>query len=98
MGPYSRYCGLISAASYVDTLLTNFGTSLRFSVYVSLLRSETDRLFYAHLSWVTTKLVPKQSQLNETLHFLLDHPRRCFIYLFPSHQTWFLLTVLIILK
>jgi len=48
--------------------------------------------------WVTTKLVPKKSQLNETLHFLLDHPRRCFIYLFPSHQTWFLLTVLVILN
>ncbi|KAH9965506.1 cation transport protein-domain-containing protein [Russula dissimulans] len=48
--------------------------------------------------WVTTRLVPKKSQLNETLHFLLDHPRRCFIYLFPSHQTWFLLTVLIILN
>lgn len=36
--------------------------------------------------------------MNETLHFLLDHPRRCFIYLFPSHQTWFLLTVLITLN
>ncbi|PCH35574.1 hypothetical protein WOLCODRAFT_91613 [Wolfiporia cocos MD-104 SS10] len=33
-----------------------------------------------------------------TLHFLLDHPRRCFIYLFPSHQTWFLLTVLFALN
>ena len=29
---------------------------------------------------------------------MLDHPRRCFVYLFPSHQTWFLLTVLVILK
>ena len=29
---------------------------------------------------------------------MLDHPRRCFIYLFPSHQTWFLVTVLVILK
>ncbi|KAI0000966.1 cation transport protein-domain-containing protein [Russula vinacea] len=48
--------------------------------------------------WATTKLVPEKSQLNETLHFLLDHPRRCFIYLFPSHQTWFLLTVLFILN
>src|SRR5882762_6641931 len=48
--------------------------------------------------WILTKLVPDQSRANETLHFLLDHPRRCFIYLFPSHQTWFLVTVLIILK
>ncbi|KAI9441617.1 cation transport protein-domain-containing protein, partial [Lactarius indigo] len=47
--------------------------------------------------WILTKLVPRNSQLYETLHFLLDHPRRCFIYLFPSHQTWFLLTILIIM-
>lgn len=44
-----------------------------------------------------TKIVPKKSRAQETLHFLLDHPRRCFVYLFPSHQTWFLLTVVIIL-
>lgn len=35
--------------------------------------------------------------MNETLHFLLDHPRRCYIYLFPSHQTWFLFTVLVLM-
>ncbi|KAI6007608.1 cation transport protein-domain-containing protein [Pisolithus orientalis] len=49
-------------------------------------------------SWVVTKIIPRDSRLNETLHFLLDHPRRCFIYLFPSHQTWFLLTMLFVLN
>ncbi|KAF7302799.1 Potassium transporter [Mycena kentingensis (nom. inval.)] len=29
------------------------------------------------------------------LSFLLAHPRRCFLYLFPSHQTWYLTIVLI---
>jgi len=48
--------------------------------------------------WINYKLAPKGSKWKETLHFLLDHPRRCFIYLFPSRQTWFLLTVLIVLK
>ncbi|KAI6046355.1 cation transport protein-domain-containing protein [Pisolithus marmoratus] len=48
--------------------------------------------------WVVTKIIPANSRLNETLHFLLDHPRRCFIYLFPSHQTWFLLTMLLVLN
>ncbi|KAG6850861.1 hypothetical protein H0H93_007479 [Arthromyces matolae] len=38
-------------------------------------------------------IIGGSSRANETLHFLLDHPRRCFIFLFPSHQTWFLLTV-----
>ncbi|PFH52155.1 hypothetical protein AMATHDRAFT_79883 [Amanita thiersii Skay4041] len=47
--------------------------------------------------WITSKCVPKTSRTNETLRFLLDHPRRCFIYLFPSHQTWFLLTVVLLL-
>ncbi|CDO78022.1 hypothetical protein BN946_scf184907.g12 [Trametes cinnabarina] len=48
--------------------------------------------------WILTKVVPRGSRLNETLHFLLDHPRRCFIYLFPSHQTWFLLIILFALN
>ncbi|CAE6533332.1 unnamed protein product [Rhizoctonia solani] len=43
--------------------------------------------------WSLSKIVGKRS--HETLSFLLDHPRRCFIYLFPSHQTWFLLIVLL---
>ncbi|KAG2073727.1 TrkH-domain-containing protein [Suillus decipiens] len=49
-------------------------------------------------TWIITKLVPRDSRLDETLHFLLDHPRRCFIYLFPSYQTWFLLTILVIMN
>lgn len=27
---------------------------------------------------------------KKTLRFLLDHPRRCYIYLFPSQHTWWL--------
>ncbi|KAI0320948.1 cation transport protein-domain-containing protein [Amylostereum chailletii] len=45
--------------------------------------------------WSISRFYAKGSQFNDTLHFLLDHPRRCFIYLFPSRQTWFLLTVVI---
>ncbi|KIO22662.1 hypothetical protein M407DRAFT_79030 [Tulasnella calospora MUT 4182] len=52
-------------------------------------------VFLRFFIWILTKIVPKNSQTNETLHFLLDHPRRCYIYLFPSHQTWFLFTVLV---
>ena len=47
--------------------------------------------------WIITKCVPKRSRVNETLHFLLDHPRRCYTLLFPSHQTWFLLTFVLAL-
>jgi len=72
--------------------------------------------------WLGTKLW-RRGQVNETLHFLLDHPRRyvlspsfglalptcsprlhqlielmvrCFLYLFPSHQTWFLVFLLVV--
>lgn len=43
--------------------------------------------------WIMRKCVPKGSRLQHTLQFLLQHPRRCFIYLFPSRQTWYLLAI-----
>ncbi|KAK8865627.1 hypothetical protein IAR55_000772 [Kwoniella newhampshirensis] len=44
--------------------------------------------------WLGTKVFRKGTT-HETLHFLLDHPRRCFLYLFPSHQTWYLVLLLV---
>ncbi|GAA5992419.1 hypothetical protein JCM11641_002901 [Rhodosporidiobolus odoratus] len=55
-------------------------------------------IFLRLVIWVTSKLVPRASRTRETLQFLLDHPRRCFIYLFPSHQTWFLVFTLVCLN
>lgn len=46
--------------------------------------------------WIVSLCVPKGSSVYETLRFLLDHPRRCFVYLFPSSQTWFLAFVLVV--
>lgn len=43
--------------------------------------------------WTMKKIVPTGSRLHNTLQFLLQHPRRCFIYLFPSRQTWYLLAI-----
>ncbi|KAJ4985601.1 cation transporter [Stagonosporopsis vannaccii] len=43
--------------------------------------------------WSMKKIVPTGSRLHNTLQFLLQHPRRCFIYLFPSRQTWYLLAI-----
>ncbi|KAL1595734.1 hypothetical protein SLS60_009423 [Paraconiothyrium brasiliense] len=43
--------------------------------------------------WTMKKMVPRESRLSNTLQFLLQHPRRCFIYLFPSRQTWYLLAI-----
>ncbi|CDU22329.1 related to potassium transporter TRK-1 [Sporisorium scitamineum] len=46
--------------------------------------------------WTISVCVPSSSRIYETLRFLLDHPRRCFVYLFPSSQTWFLFFVLVL--
>ncbi|WFD28578.1 hypothetical protein MNAN1_003591 [Malassezia nana] len=48
--------------------------------------------------WVLSLCVPRRSRTYETLRFLLDHPRRCFLYLFPSENTWFLAFVLLTLN
>ncbi|CCL99455.1 uncharacterized protein FIBRA_01473 [Fibroporia radiculosa] len=50
-------------------------------------------VFLRFMIWVLSKICPVDSRINETLQFLLDHPRRCFIYLFPSSQTWILFTI-----
>lgn len=33
--------------------------------------------------WLFSKMAPKHGRTHESLTFLLDHPRRCFFYLFP---------------
>ncbi|KAI0090704.1 cation transport protein-domain-containing protein [Irpex rosettiformis] len=68
-----------------------------FMIFLILAGNTAFPIFLRFLIWLLTMIVPKGSRLKETLHFLLDHPRRCFIYLFPSHQTWFLLTVVFLL-
>ncbi|TBU58845.1 TrkH-domain-containing protein [Dichomitus squalens] len=52
---------------------------------------------HGSIIWICTKVVKDGGTNDQVLHFLLDHPRRCFLYLFPSHVTWFLVVVLILL-
>ncbi|KAI0628944.1 cation transport protein-domain-containing protein [Trametes polyzona] len=83
--------------SLVDQSLVPFQQAYPLIVFMIILILAGNTAFPVLLRfqiWALTHVVPKESRLNETLHFLLDHPRRCFIYLFPSHQTWFLLIIL----
>ena len=49
------------------------------------------------LIWALSQCIWKESHLYETLRFLLDHPRRCFLYLFPRGNTLFLLALILLL-
>jgi hypothetical protein len=40
--------------------------------------------------WGLKKMAPQQSRFRNTMEFLLQHPRRCFIYLFPARETLYL--------
>ncbi|KAF3298393.1 low affinity potassium transporter [Orbilia oligospora] len=48
--------------------------------------------------WVLWKICPGNWVAKESLHFLLNHPRRCFTLLFPSRATWWLFGVLVIMN
>ncbi|KAF9446528.1 TrkH-domain-containing protein [Macrolepiota fuliginosa MF-IS2] len=92
-----------TGSSLVDQSMIPFQTAYVLIVFQVLLilggncAYVTCDSYCAYILWIITKMIPRDSRLNETLHFLLDHPRRCYTYLFPSHQTWFLLTVVLLL-
>ncbi|KAE8147235.1 cation transport protein-domain-containing protein [Aspergillus avenaceus] len=48
--------------------------------------------------WALSKFTTYGSPLDDELHYLLEHPRRCFTMLFPGAETWRLAAVLLILN
>ncbi|WWC88191.1 uncharacterized protein L201_003096 [Kwoniella dendrophila CBS 6074] len=62
------------------------------TAFVLLAGNHAFPIILRFIIWIGTKITRKGEKF-ETLHFLLDHPRRCFLYLFPSHQSWYLLFV-----
>lgn len=48
--------------------------------------------------WIMHKVTNPYGRMNESLGFLLEHPRRCFTLLFPSGPTWWLLGVVVLLN
>ena len=86
--------------SLVDTSLQNFqdayGMYLPISILI-LIGNTCFPIMLRFIIYLLSKIVRKNSNAYQGLHFLLDHPRRAFLYLFPSHQTWFLLSIVIIM-
>ncbi|KDQ24184.1 TRKH superfamily [Pleurotus ostreatus PC15] len=64
-------------------------------MFVILAGNHALPIFLRFVIWIGYKITPIQSETHKAMEFLIDHPRRCFIYLFPSHQTWFLLICLV---
>ncbi|KAF2483378.1 cation transport protein-domain-containing protein [Neohortaea acidophila] len=48
--------------------------------------------------WFTSKFTHYGSRMWEELRFLLDHPRRCFVLLFPGKASWWLFWILVLLN
>lgn len=51
-------------------------------------------VFLRLLIWTMSKIYSRHNSIQEPLHFLLDHPRRCYTLLFPSKPTWVLFGIL----
>ncbi|TCD60471.1 low affinity potassium transporter [Steccherinum ochraceum] len=50
-------------------------------------------IFFRFTIWLLRKAFAKNTPTAESLLFLLHHPRRCTINLFPARQTWLLLAI-----
>ncbi|KAJ3727873.1 cation transport protein-domain-containing protein [Lentinula raphanica] len=64
-------------------------------MFVILAGNHALPIFLRFVIWIGSKIAKSGSESEKALSFLLDHPRRCFVYLFPSHQTWFLVICLV---
>ncbi|THH30596.1 hypothetical protein EUX98_g3612 [Antrodiella citrinella] len=50
-------------------------------------------ILFRFTCWLLRKAFTLRTSTGESLLFLLHHPRRCFINLFPARQTWLLLII-----
>lgn len=55
-------------------------------------------VFLRLVLWTMSKLVPRKSAMQESLQFLLNHPRRCYTLLFPRGTTWALFGIIFALN
>jgi potassium uptake Trk family protein len=46
--------------------------------------------------WLLSLIVPKHTEMHHSLAFLLQHPRRCYLLLFPKRTTWYLVGVQVV--
>jgi hypothetical protein len=87
--------------SLIDANMTVFQTSDYMLITMSLMILAGNTcypIFLRLIVWVFLKLTPEEwTEDEESLRFLLDHPRRCYTNLFPANDTWWLLLAVITL-
>ncbi|KAF8704583.1 TrkH potassium transport family, partial [Rhizoctonia solani] len=83
----------------VDTSLTQMSSAylmIFVIIWLILVGATAFPLSLRFIVWVGTKIF-RNGSTSKGLKFLLRHPRRCFMYLFPSHQSWYLLFTLVVI-
>ncbi|KAK0493448.1 potassium transporter [Armillaria luteobubalina] len=87
--------------SLVDLGMLPFQTAYLFVfalMFLILAGNHALPIFMRLIIWICSKFTKPGSDLDKALDFLLHYPRRCYLYLFPSHQTWFLMIVLLLMS
>jgi potassium uptake Trk family protein len=93
-----------SGMSLLDANMTAFQTSIYMLLTMSFLILAGNTcypIFLRLIVWTFLKILPENERWTDyrkTLHFLLDHPRRCYTNLFPARHTWWLLLAVIVLN
>ncbi|CAE6540859.1 unnamed protein product [Rhizoctonia solani] len=83
----------------VDTSLTQMSNAylmIFVIIWLILVGATAFPLSLRFFVWVGTKIF-RRGSTGRGLKFLLKHPRRCFMHLFPSHQSWYLLFTLVVI-
>ncbi|KAF8060927.1 potassium transporter [Lyophyllum atratum] len=92
----SAYSG--TGLDLVDTAMLPFQEAypMIFGIMFTLLAgNHAQPIILRFIIWLGSLFTAKDSELDQTLRFLLEHPRRhALIFIFPSAQTWFLCIVL----
>ncbi|KAI7861994.1 cation transporter [Spinellus fusiger] len=87
--------------SLVDDSMVPFQNSpfpLLLTAFLILIGNTGYAIMLRCILWLYSCCVPlSYGLLKETLHYLLDHPRRCYTTLFPAAQTRWLLGVLLMI-
>ncbi|QRW14111.1 potassium/sodium transporter [Ceratobasidium sp. AG-Ba] len=84
----------------VDTSLIEMSTAypmIFVIIWLILVGATAFPLSLRFFVWLGTKICRRGGSTYRGLKFLLKHPRRCFMYLFPSHQSWYLLFTLVVI-